>query len=100
MREITIGEKTIRVRATPLALLYYKQEFNADLIGDLMSMQEMADDPSRFDALKFLQLVWAMTKADDSRNFPSFETWLSGLDSFDFADADVMTAVVEEATDG
>ena len=102
MREIIIGSKQIRVRATPLALLFYKQEFNADLIGDLMSMQNMANDPSQFDALKFLQLIWAMAKADDPKNAPapSFETWLGSLDSFDFADADVMTAVVEEATDG
>ena len=100
MREITIGEKQIRVRATPLALLFYKQEFNADLIGDLMSMQEMASDPSQFDALKFLQLIWAMAKADDAKGFPSFEAWLADLESFDFADNDIMTAVIEEATDG
>ena len=100
MREITIGEKTIRVRATPLALLYYRQEFKADLIGDLISMQEMASDPSQFDALKFLQLIWAMAKADDAKGFPSFEAWLADLESFDFADADIMTTVIEEATDG
>ncbi len=100
MREITIGDKTIRVRATPLALLYYKQEFNTDLVGDLMSMQNMVNDPSQFDALKFLQLIWAMAKADEAKGFPSFETWLSGLGSFDFADEGIMTAVVEEATDG
>jgi len=100
MREITIGDKTIRVRATPLALLYYRQEFKADLIGDLISMQEMASDPSQFDALKFLQLIWAMAKADDAKGFPSFEAWLADLESFDFADADIMTTVIEEATDG
>ena len=100
MREIIIGSKQIRVRATPLALLFYKQEFNADLIGDLISMQEMASDPSQFDALKFLQLIWAMAKADDAKGFPSFEAWLGGFDSFDFADNDIMTAVIEEATDG
>lgn len=100
MREIMIGEKTIRVRATPLALLYYKQEFNADLVGDLVAMRNMASDPSQFDAVKFLQLVWAMNKADNPEKFPSFETWLGGLDSLDFADADIMAAVVEEATDG
>ena len=100
MREITIGEKQIRVRATPLALLYYRQEFKTDLIGDLMSMQAMSTDPSQFDALKFLQLIWAMAKADDAKGFPSFEAWLSGMDSFDFADADIMTTVIEEATDG
>ncbi len=100
MREIQIGEKQIRVRATPLALLYYRQEFKADLVGDLMSMQNMANDPSQFDALKFLQLIWAMAKTDDAKGFSSFEVWLGGFDSFDFADADVMAAVVEEATDG
>lgn len=100
MREITIGDKTIRVRATPLALLFYKQEFKVDLVGDLISMQNMTSDPSQFDALKFMQLVWAMNKADNAKDFPSFETWLAGLDSFDFANADMMGAVVEEATDG
>jgi len=100
MREITIGEKTIRVRATPLALLYYKQEFKSDLISDLISMQAMSSDPSQFDALKFLQLIWAMAKADDAKGFPSFEAWLADMESFDFADNDIMTAVIEEATDG
>jgi hypothetical protein len=100
MREIQIGDKTIRVRATPLALLYYKQEFNADLIGDLISMEALETDPSQFDSIKVLQLIWAMNKADDAKNFPNFEGWLSGLDGIDFADNDMMTAVIEEATDG
>lgn len=100
MREITIGDKQLRLRATPLALLFYKQEFDADLIGDLVSMQAMTDDPSHFDAVKFLQLVWAMNKADNPKEFPSFETWLSGLESFDFADEGLMAAIVEEAANG
>jgi hypothetical protein len=100
MREITIGEKQIRVRATPLALLYYRQEFKADLVGDLISMQEVASDPSQFDSIKMLQLIWAMNKADKPEGFPSFEGWLSNLDSIDFDDGDMMTAVIEEAADG
>jgi hypothetical protein len=100
MREITIGEKQIRVRATPLALLYYRQEFKADLIGDLISMQEVASDPTQFDSIKMLQLIWAMNKADKPEGFPSFEGWLSNLDSIDFDDGDMMTAVIEEAADG
>ena len=100
MREITISEKTIRVRATPLALLYYRQEFKTDLIGDLISMQEMANDPSQFDSIKMLQLIWAMNKADKPEGFPSFEGWLSNLDSIDFGDGDMMTAAIEEAEDG
>ena len=100
MHEITIGEKQIRVRATPLALLFYKQEFKTDLIGDLISMQEMASDPNQFDSIKMLQLIWAMNKADKPEGFPSFEGWLSNLDSIDFGDGDMMTAAIEEATDG
>ena len=100
MREITISEKTIRIRATPLALLYYRQEFKTDLIGDLISMQERANDPSQFDSIKMLQLIWAMNKADKPEGFPSFEGWLSNLDSIDFGDGDMMTAAIEEATDG
>ena len=38
MKEIKIGEKTIRVRATPLALLFYRKEFKADLLSDLIKM--------------------------------------------------------------
>lgn len=38
MREILIGEKTVRVRATPLALLYYRQEFKSDLVSDLIKL--------------------------------------------------------------
>ena len=53
MREISIGEKQIRLRATPLALLYYQQEFGSDLVGDLIKMQVIQEDPSRFDSVAF-----------------------------------------------
>ena len=45
-------------------------------------------------------MIWAMAKADKSDGFPSFEAWLSSMESFDFADKTIMTAVIEEATDG
>jgi hypothetical protein len=41
-----------------------------------------------------------MNKADKPEGFPSFEGWLSNLDSIDFGDGDMMTAAIEEATDG
>ena len=100
MRELQIGDKTLRVRANPLALLFYRQEFNADLIAGLMAMQNMQTDLTAFDSVTFLQVVWAMAKADSPQGFPGFESWLAGLEGFDFSDADMMTAVVEEATDG
>lgn len=100
MKELNIGGKQLKVRATPLALLFYQQEFQTDLISDLMSMQDMAENPAAFEGIKFLQLIWAMAKADRPESFPGFQTWLGAFDSFDFSDRELMTAVIGEATDG
>lgn len=101
MRELRIGDKEIRVRATPLALLYYKQAFKSDLIGDMTKMQYVADDPSQLDTVVCLQMIWAMAKADAyGQQFPSFEKWLAELDSIDFSDPSFLVAAVEEAADG
>ncbi|MDD4775642.1 MAG: hypothetical protein PHG75_03950 [Syntrophomonas sp.] len=100
MREIKIGEKIVRLRATPPALLFYRQEFKADLIGDLISFQKISEDPSAFDSVALLQMIWAMAKADNYNHFPSFVTWVGELDSFDFGDAELLRDVIEEATAG
>lgn len=112
MRELHIGEQIVRVRATPLALLYYKQEFGSDLLGDLIGLvQSMSGgnqenkqdfDLTKFDSVAILRLIWAMAKADafGKDKFPSFIEWLSTLDSFDLSDASIMTAAIEEATNG
>lgn len=101
MREITIDNKKVRVRATPLALLFYRQEFKADLLGDLMKLERMKNDPSQFDAVTMLQLIWAMAKADAlGREFPSFVEWVGSLESIDFADPSLLLAALEEAADG
>lgn len=102
MREIKIGEKTIRVRATPLALLYYKQEFKSDLVGNMIKMQGIEKDPAQFDSVLIMQVIWAMAKADSGpgSQFPSFEKWVSGLDSFDVSDPELINNVLDEASDG
>lgn len=102
MREITIDGKQVRVRANPLALLYYKQEFKADLMGDLSKWQNVANDPASFDSIAFLQVVWAMAKAGSTKptEFPSFATWLGTLESFDFNDETMLSQVTDEAIDG
>ncbi|GAK39525.1 hypothetical protein PUW24_24085 [Paenibacillus urinalis] len=101
MREIQIGNQQVRVRATPLALLYYKQEFKSDLMGDLSKLSEVSNDPQRFDILTILQMVWAMAKADGyGKSFASFETWLSSFDTINLADPTLLTSAIEEATEG
>lgn len=102
MREIMIGEKELRVRATPLALLYYRQAFRSDLIGDLAKLQGMEKDLGQFDSVAILQLTWAMAKADagPGTQFPSFESWLNSLEGLDFTESTWMLSVLEEAADG
>ena len=101
MKELNIGEQKVRVRATPLALLYYKQEFKSDLIGDLTKLEILKTDISKLDSVALLQLVWAMAKADTyPEKFPSFIEWLSTLDGFDFSDSALLSAALEEAADG
>lgn len=102
MREIKIGEKIVRVRATPLALLYYKQAFGTDLVGDMVKMKDIEADPSQIDSVVMMQITWAMAKADNGpgKQFPSFEVWVSELESFDLSDPGMLQAVMEEAADG
>lgn len=103
MREIKLGNKEVRIRATPLALLFYKQEFKSDLIGAIVAFQKVQNDISKIDLLSVLQMTWAMAKADNfgtKQSFPSFEAWLSGFENVDFTDQNFLVAVVEEATDG
>ena len=100
MREISLDGQTLRVRATPLALLFYRQEFGADLIADLVSLQSVEKDLASFNSVLFLQLLWAMAKADAPAGFPSFAAWLGSLESFDFGDKDLVLGIIQEATAG
>jgi hypothetical protein len=102
MRTIKIGEKEIGLKATPLALVYYKQAFGSDLVGDLVKMKDITDDPSKIDSVFLLQLTWVMAKANQGvgKKFPDFMNWVAGLESFDFTDEDVLNAIIDEAMDG
>jgi hypothetical protein len=102
MRQIIIGEKSLGLNATPLALLYYKQEFKTDLIGDLIKMEKIGEDIAQIDTVRILQLIWAMNKTAEglSKQFPNFEKWLENLDSIDFTDSALLSEVMAEATAG
>lgn len=105
MRTTKIGEKEIELRATPLALFFYRQAFGKDLIGDiasLQSLQKLKDgDFSQFDSVMLLQLAYAMNKASKPGEiFPTFEAWLGDLDTVAFDEPEWMVGVVEEAVDG
>ncbi|MGF6356165.1 hypothetical protein ABIE27_004080 [Paenibacillus sp. 4624] len=121
MRELKFGEKIVRIRASAPAMLYYKQEFGTDLIGDMVKIMEgyagkedtgtdqaeaqPLDDILAMGDINFLtilQLAWAMNKADQiGKSFPKFESWLDEYgEDIDFSDTEFILNVVEEATNG
>ncbi len=110
MRELKIGEKTIQIRGTALALLFYKREFKSDLLKDMINMfggdlKTMGADmgPENLDTVTILQMVWAMAKAGEfgKGQFPGFESWLhqSG-DEINIFSEEFLTDVINEMTEG
>lgn len=102
MTVITLGTQEIGLKASPLALLFYKQEFKSDLVGDLIKFANIDKDLSKIDTVVLLQMMWAMAKAANGlqKAFPPFAKWLEGLDGIDFTDLELMDAVIKEAENG
>lgn len=101
MREIVIGENTIGVNASALALLFYKQEFKSDLIKDFTKFSAgLNEDNTNYDGLQILTFLWALNKAHKlPEKQPSFEIWLQGIE-FDFSDEVAMQGVMAEIVNG
>jgi hypothetical protein len=105
VRTTNIGGKEIQLRANPLALLFYKQAFDRDLLADiikLQSLQSLQDgDFSGLDTVVLLQIAYAMNKAAGTNEaFPRFEEWLADLDFIEFDEPTWIMAIIEEALDG
>ena len=95
MREIKINNKEIGFKASPLSLLFYKQEFRSDLLGDLASLKKEGEQ-MYFDSVAILQIGWALNR---SYNLPEktkpFESWMEELEALDI---DLFKAIIEEAS--
>lgn len=98
MREVRVGNRDVRVIGSPMTLFFYKKEFNADLIGDVLSFTKFHDDIGEMKGLEVLQIIWALEKtANAGKVFPGFETWLSEFEYLDFGSEDMLSAVMEVA---
>ena len=105
MRTTIIGGKKIQLRANPLALLFYKQAFDRDLVSDIVRMQALAQlqdgDFSGLDTVALFQIAYAMNKAARPKDtFPQFEDWLASFDTIGFDNPQWIVDMVEEAIDG
>jgi hypothetical protein len=114
MRELKLAGQVLPVRATPIAMLFYRQEFGTDMTADFLAVMSgfismvpgakdipLADitkeklasvnvtieslTTSGFDTLGVFKLVWAMAKAAQPQGWPSFESWLTELSDADEA---------------
>ena len=101
MREVNIGGKDYKVVASPITLFFYKKEFKSDLLGDLMTLRGLENNPEAFDGELILRFAWAMIKtAKLGMPFPTFEQWLASLEYINFEDTEMILNIVEEAQEG
>lgn len=130
MRHLTIGESTVPVETTPLAILYFRQEFGCDMTGvfcrvlmgflrafpsvagkSIEELRGLELDPAEItpeslvsaelDALGILQLVWAMAKAAAAPgDWPGFEKWLATFDGARLFDDTFLVEALQAAADG
>jgi len=96
---INVDGKNRNFKASPMGLLLYRQEFDADLITDFSKIV----DNQILDMLAVYKILWAMEKtanlADDA--FPGFTAWLASFDlGIDLTDKKVFGAFAEEASRG
>jgi len=120
MREITIGDQQVKIRASNVALLFYKQEFSSDLITDFIKMLNVSTmkfdgegDPqldatdiedmlSRIDFVYIFQIAWAMAKAEalGKQDFPSFPTWFDSFPPGVALEENTLSEIMLEASAG
>jgi hypothetical protein len=120
VKELKFGDQTLRVRASNLTLLFYKQEFKRDVVGDFAGMLTgligglqavsgdkkidlSAIDLSQIDSVTLLQVIWAMAKSAEyngSTAFPGFSDWLVKVDDLNIFNKETLVAVAEEAASG
>ena len=107
MRTVTIGDKQIALRANPLALFYYRQTFNQDMMAAVMELQGKMQrvgegDYFSLDMVGIFQLAYAMHKAAEPNKVQtSFEEWLSHFDGLGLGEEENwIVDVVQEAIDG
>jgi len=95
MREIRLGDATIRISANALLPIVFESEFKRDLMRVIApivnasnaSVQSGAPvDMSAISIADMERLLWAEAKAADRANVPSFMPWVEALPDDALAD--------------
>ena len=82
MASVDTGAGRVEVRATPLALMLYEQEFaGRSMVSDLLGVDgEWSVESGRWEALT--RALWACMRAADE-SVPPFGTWARGAEGLD-----------------
>lgn len=117
MREIQVGETTMKLRGNTLSLYHYNNEFKRDLMGDLAQMmvaiagidalnqkEDKELDVSNInlaglDMIAILRIVWVLNRTaagGPATPFPSFGDWIEKNEDVDVLDSTLLAAVMEE----
>lgn len=96
MKTIQLGNKEITMVGSPMTPYFYKKIFNQSFSGDLLELTGMESDPSKFDDINILQMIYAMEYTHKmGKGMKDFEGWLAEFEYFDLSD--VTMDVTEEA---
>jgi|GEM_PF-5222785 len=114
MRDVKLGDMTLRISANALLPIVFEDEFRRDLmtvVAPIVKVSNAASttgepvDMSSVSIADMERVLWAEAKAADPHNVPSFMPWLESLDDdalsglFDEKDP-VATEIFEELKHG
>jgi hypothetical protein len=96
MRDVTIGGEKVSLVGSAMTPWIYEEEFDGgDLMADLMALGDK--QRRRFNGLP--KMAWALARcAVFPRPFPDFHSWIAQIGGWNFADEELMEAVVLEAS--
>lgn len=96
MKTIKLGNREITMVGSPMTPYFYKKAFNQSFSGDILAMEVLKDDKSKFDDINLLQMIWAMECTYKmGKDIKDFEGWLAEFEYMNLSE--VVTDVFEEA---
>jgi len=109
MRTVELGGRTFDIKAGPLSIFYFNDEFGSSILTDYAKIfggkpedegQEFYESLAQFDWPSALRVTWALAKTATPKDFPPFPRWIGGFEYLNMGDSDFVLAVLEEATHG
>lgn len=90
-KEVTIGKKTVPMKASALTPYLFKNIFGEDLIQGVQALQKTAAKGT-MDAVFIAKMAWIMAK-EANKDIEPLEEWLDQFEIFDLYEA--MPQIIE-----